>query len=196
MESVSGFSRSLRGMSSGTCSIAKQLRVKPLPSEWPVGLRLGFELRACPVRRRLAKRPFTTNASHPTRQRVRYSEGGLEVDAFQLATARAEERGDPLPRRDEVYVRWLAERLAGTTDEHPAFSAVAGSLRVQSFRSTRLLRRPHNGNGRAARWLTRPEVWFSGQLEVANGSRVGESLVTGIGRHSGFGFGMLLLRPA
>ena len=172
------------------------LRVKPLPENWPDGMRLGFELRACPVRRRLAKRPFTTNTSGPAHSQVLYSQRGREVDAYQLATARAGERGDPVPRRDEVYGAWLGERFAGSPDRPPAFSLVSGSLRVQSFRSTRLLRRPHDGNGRSARWLTRPEVWFSGQVEVANGGRVAASLLTGIGRHSGFGFGMLLLRPA
>ena len=172
------------------------LRVKPLPATWPDGMRLGFELRACPVRRRLAKRPFTTNTSGPAHRQVLYSQRGREVDAYQLATARAAERGDPVPRRDEVYAAWLGERFAGSPDRPRAFSLVSGSLRVQSFRSTRLLRRPHDGNGRSARWLTRPEVWFSGQIEVAAGGRVAESLLTGVGRHSGFGFGMLLLRPA
>lgn len=172
------------------------LRVKPLPTNWPGGMRLGFELRACPVRRRLAKRPFTTNTSGAAHRQVLYSQRGREVDAYQLATARAGECGDPVPRRDEVYAAWLGERFAGSPDRPPAFSLVSDSLRVQSFRSTRLLRRPHGGNGRSARWLTRPEVWFSGQIEVADGGRVAESLLTGIGRHSGFGFGMLLLRPA
>ena len=172
------------------------LRVKPLPANWPDGMRLRFELRACPVRRRLAKRPFTTNTSGPANRQVLYSQRGREVDAYQLATARAGECGDPVPRRDEVYTAWLGERFAGSPDRLPAFSLVSGSLRVQSYRSTRLLRRPHDGNGRSARWLTRPEVWFSGQIEVADGGKVAESLLTGIGRHSGFGFGMLLLRPA
>ncbi|MDE2769337.1 MAG: type I-E CRISPR-associated protein Cas6/Cse3/CasE [Chloroflexota bacterium] len=172
------------------------LRVKPLPANWPAGMRLGFELRACPVSRRLAKRPFTTNMSSPANRQVLYSQRGREVDAYQLATARAGECGDPMPRRDEVYAAWLRERFAGSRDRPPAFSLVAGSIRVQSFRSTRLLRRPHDGNGRSARWLTRPEVWFSGEIEIADGGRVAESLLTGIGRHSGFGFGMLLLRPA
>lgn len=171
------------------------LRVKTLPTKWPEGVRLGFELRACPVRRRLAKRPFTTNTLGPAHRQVLYSQHGREVDAYQLATARAAERRDPVPRRDEVYAAWLGERFAGSPDRPPAFSLVSGSLRVQSFRSTRLLRRPHSDNGRSMRWLTRPEVWFSGQIEVADGGRVAESLLTGIGRHSGFGFGMLFLRP-
>ena len=73
---------------------------------------------------------------------------------------------------------------------------VAGSVRVRSYRSARLLRRPRDGNGRVPRWLTRPEVWFSGQAEVVDGAGVPEFLARGIGRHCGFGFGMMLLRPA
>ena len=174
----------------------EDLRAKPLPTHWPGGLRLGFELRACPVRRRLAKRPFTTNVTHPERRQVVYSERGREVDAFQLATARAEESGAPLPQRDEVYLAWLKERFASSPDRPPPFTLVEGSVRVRSFRSVRLLRRPRNANGRSAQWLTRPDVRFTGELEVVTGEGVQELLAKGVGRHCGFGFGMVLLRPA
>ena len=175
----------------------ERMRSRPLPRPWPAGLRLAFDLRACPVRRSAAGRPFRTNAGHPRRKTVVFAAAGgrgVEVDAFQLASARAEERGEPIPTRDQIYIRWLEERFA-TSAARPALALVSGSLRVRSYRSVRLLRRPRRGNGRSARWLTRPEVWFSGEAVVVDGSKIPALLSRGVGRHSGFGFGMLLLRP-
>ena len=170
------------------------LRTRSIPAEFPQGLRFGFDLRACPVRRRKPSLPFTTNLRSKARK-VTYS-SGTEVDAFQLATVRAEHEQQPIPRRDEVYAEWLREKFAGTSDRPSPLRLVEESVRVRSFRSTRLLRRPRNGNGRSPQWLTRPEVWFSGQVEVVSGSAVPAFLSRGIGRHCGFGFGMMLLRPA
>ena len=172
------------------------LRVRAVPDRLPAGLRVAFDLRACPVKRRKADLPFTTNLLNASRKSVTFSTGGTEVDAFQLATVRAEQRGEPRPRRDSVYAEWLGERFVGTEGREPALRLVAGSVRVRSYRSTRLLRRPRDGNGRVPRWLTRPEVWFSGQAQVVDGPGVPEFLARGIGRHCGFGFGMMLLRPA
>lgn len=172
------------------------LRAKPLPTRWPQGLRLGFDLRACPVRRRKADLPFATNIRSTVRETVTFSGGGKEVDAFQLATVRAEQQGKPTPRRDEVYAEWLRQRFVARRDDQAPLSLVEGSVRIRSYRSTRLLRRPRNGNGRSPCWLTRPDVWFSGQVTVTDGSAVPRLLAGGIGRHSGFGFGMMLLRPA
>jgi CRISPR system Cascade subunit CasE len=39
-------------------------------------------------------------------------------------------------------------------------------------------------------------VRFSGVLEVADGEAFNRLLASGVGRHGGFGFGMLLLKPA
>lgn len=171
------------------------LRVAPLPVRWPKGLRLAFDLRACPIRRRMRNRPFVANRANPRRRSIAYR-GGREVDAFQLAAVRAEEDGVPVPRRDDVYTRWLEERFAAHDGNAPPFRVVDGSIRVHSFRSVRLLRRPRTSRGRQNHWLTRPEVWFTGELVVSDGAGVESFLTSGVGRHSGFGFGMLLLRPA
>lgn len=172
------------------------LRVRAVPTHLPVGLRLAFDLRACPVKRRKAGLPFTTNLRSASRKSVTFSGGGREVDAFQLATVRAEQRGETHPRRDAVYADWLRERFAGTPERELPLRLVGNSVRVRSYRSTRLLRRPHDGNGRVPRWLTRPEVWFSGEAEVVDGAALPAFLSRGVGRHCGFGFGMMLLRPA
>ena len=116
---------------------------------------------------------------------------GAEIDAYQVAVARRE-TGTPEPDRSAVYCDWLAERLPPT-----AAHLRPESLRVDAYRSTRLLRRPRTPDGkRGAQWLTRPDVHFSGTLEVADGEAFARLLASGVGRHCGFGFGMLLLKPA
>lgn len=165
-----------------------RMRFRPLPSQWPVGLRLRFELEACPVRRRLAGAPLR----NPSGRRG----GGTEMDAFQLDAARAEERGEPIPRREESYLRWLTERFGEGPDGSRGAELLPGSLRVESYRSVRLLRRPSEGGRRSSMWLTRPEVRFTGQLTVLDSEAFTACLSRGVGRHCGFGFGMLLVAPA
>ncbi len=168
-------------------------RSKPLPLEWPSDLRMRFDLRACPVRR--LARPLTTSAG-PNLDAVTVRKGG-EVDAYQCAAVRARDRGDPVPSRDQAYVEWLQYRFKGMSHRQ-AVHLLPRSVRVESFRSTRLLRRPPRAPGGrpAAKWLTRPDVHFSGLIEITGPRRFSELLLRGIGRHCGFGFGMLRLRPA
>ena len=173
----------------------KTTRSRPLPSNWPRGLRLAFDLGACPVRRRLADRTVRT-FSKSERQGSVFSSGGRELDAFQLDAARAEESGVSIPSRDESYRRWLEERFHGDRQPPAGATLIEGSVRIESYRSVRLLRRPSDGRRRTPQWLTRPEVCFSGQLEVSNSEAFSAFLGRGVGRHCGFGFGMLLLKPA
>lgn len=172
----------------------KRTRSRPLPPRWPPGLRLAFDLGACPVRRRLAGRALRTN-SKSERQGSVYSSSGRELDAFQLDAARAEESGVSIPSREESYRRWLGERFLDRQSSAGA-TLVEGSVRIESYRSVRLLRRPADGRRRTPQWLTRPEVCFSGQLEVSDSEAFSAFLGRGVGRHCGFGFGMLLLKPA
>ena len=166
---------------------------RPMPSRWPKDLRLGFDLRACPVRRIM--RPFTTTG-RPDLPATTFSKGS-EVDAYQVAAVRARDGKAAIPERAQVYTEWLAERLGPQQGRPQAVSLVPGSVRVEAYRSVRLLRRPTRGSGRRTnKWLTRPEVRFSGLVDVVEPSAVPALLMRGIGRHCGFGFGMLLLRPA
>ncbi len=166
---------------------------KPMPTLWPRNLRLRFDLRACPVRRIM--KPITTT-SRPGLPRATFSKGS-EVDAYQLAAIRARDSGCAIPSRSEVYIEWLAQRLGASPGRVEAVSLVPRSVQIESYRSTRLLRRPRaSSGGRSSRWLTRPEVRFTGLLEVVDPEAMPALLTSGIGRHCGFGFGMLLLRPA
>ena len=166
---------------------------KPMPTHWPKDLRLRFDLRACPVRRLM--NPLVT--PYNSKRRTTTLSKGKEVDAHQLAAIRALERGERPPTRAETYVEWLAQWLAAKGDRAQVVNLIQGSVRVESYRSVRLMRRPRNFNGnRSAQWLTRPDVHFTGLLEIAEPGAFLDLLAGGIGRHCGFGFGMLLLRPA
>ena len=67
---------------------------KPMPPEWQKGKRLGFEIRVRPVVRK-----------------ARGSErAGAELDAYQV-DAETHPKGEMSRSRDEVYLRWLSDRL-------------------------------------------------------------------------------------
>ena len=166
---------------------------KPMPARWPKNLRLRFELRACPVRRIMKPLTTTPRAKLPATTLSK----GKEVDAFQVAAVRALESSGTFPARDGIYLEWLSERFAPQPDRPHAAALVPNTVRVEAYRSVRLLRRPRGQDGRrSAQWLTRPDVSFTGVLEVADPDAFSELLANGVGRHCAFGFGMLLLRPA
>lgn len=146
---------------------------KPMPTHFEVGTRLGFAVRACPVRRIAKRGPMTSERA--------------EVDAF---LARSWEVGpDVKLDREEVYRDWLAEEMGK--------EGAARLLRaeVKSFQLDRLHRRTQ-GEDRKRREPKRPDVRFEGVLEVASAQAFAVRLARGVGRHRAFGFGMLLLRPA
>ena len=167
-------------------------RSRPMPSRWPKDLRLRFDLRACPVRRIM--KPVTTR-ERPNLPATTIRKG-KEVDAFQVAAARAS-AGSELPTRDQVYIEWLGERLVPKPERRQAIALVPNSVRVEAYRSVRLLRRPRGENGRRCpQWLTRPDVRYTGLLDIVSSDTFSDLLASGVGRHRGFGFGMLLLKPA
>ena len=148
------------------------LAQKQMPEAFPVGSRLGFELRACPVVRMGTKGP--------------HHRKGAEVDAFLAECWRAGE--DVTVDRGEVYRRWLSEQLERRG------GAVAKCIALARFRRARLVRRTQ-GSGRKTRTPERPDALLRGELEVLDESDFRSLLARGLGRHRAFGFGMLLLRP-
>lgn len=157
----------------GICAACdlEALSEKRMPATWPTGLRCGFEVRAAPIVR------LSNDLAHYRK--------GAEVDAFLVQCARAP--GRPVDR-EAVYRAWLGaelERRGG---------ARLLSAQVKAFQRDRLLRRTQ-GEDRRVRTLERPDVRFSGCLEVTDGAAFQALLGRGIGRHRAFGFGMLLLRP-
>ncbi len=153
-----------------SCSIVRPegLRTKRMPQAFQVDQRLGFELRARPVRR-----------VHEDVRDARWDKvvkKGAEVDAYWLDRLRGE---DPHERREQCYGQWLSARLGKAAD--------VTECHLQSFRRVRVVR------GRAI--VEGPDAILRGNLVVQNTEEFARTLRQGIGRHKAYGYGMLLLRP-
>ena len=152
------------------------MRSKTMPGEWRVGQKLGFDLRARPVRR-LAGELGTANG--------RTYKAGAELDAF-LFEALTEFGADPDGMkkagrpREAVYLDWLSERLA------PWAALDRACTRLASFRRDRAAR---NGS------VEGPDTTIQGTITISDATGFSELLERGVGRHCAYGYGMLLLRP-
>jgi CRISPR system Cascade subunit CasE len=148
------------------------LEVKAMPASWPNGLRLGFEIRVRPVVR---IRPEGRDGRHHEIDvhDHRCREGGTEGEAG----------------REVAYAGWLKERLE--RDGAVAVEAVS----LVRYRALPVLRRPFDGERRRAAVALGPDAILAGVLRVMDGDGLNRLLTSGVGRHKGFGFGMLLLRP-
>lgn len=145
---------------------------KPMPSEFPNGMRFDFELRACPVVRKAS-------------QGDKWNKG-QEIDAF-LSEVWEHDGHEKEFKREEVYINWLnriVEKQQGATFER---------VEMQRFSIERMSRRTQ-GNKRAMKTIQRPDVTFKGRLTVRNADAFKLLLQKGIGRHKSFGYGMLKLR--
>jgi len=109
-----------------------------------------------------------------------------ERDAF-LSAVEASPEGGATIERNIVYESWLSERLA------PAAKLVDGRCHMTQFRRTRLRRSLHS-KGRT-RAVEGPEALMKGRLQITDCDAFNAVLAKGVGRHSAFGFGMLLLSP-
>ena len=143
-----------------------RLATKPMPSDWNVDQRLGFEIRLRPVARtgRGSCRP------------------GSERDVFQLE-AQGHPPGGMSRTREDVYSDWLADqfrRLDGA-------ELIGAQLRAfERTRDIRGLNRPT---------VEGPAAVLTGDLTVTEVSGFNRLLSRGVGRHRAYGYGMLLLRP-
>jgi CRISPR system Cascade subunit CasE len=138
---------------------------------WREGRRLSFDIRVRPVRRL-----FKAAGVFPK---------GAEVDAFHIETLRRFPDGRPVDdddrvKREAVYAQWLAERLDGAAS-------------VEKVRLVRFSRHRAARNGNAPEG---PDATLHGELVVHQPLAFAERLAKGIGRHTAYGYGMLLLRPA
>lgn len=156
-----------------------RLASKPMPETFPVGTRLGFEVRACPVLRK-AKAGATSSGK-------RWGKG-QEIDVFLSRVWDADDRSVKINRED-VYREWLADRLTQQG------GASTETISVDRFSIARMTRRT-GGKQRKARTIQRPDVTFSGTLRVNDSEEFSSLLRNGIGRHRSFGFGMLKIRRA
>lgn len=149
------------------------LRTKPMPDAFRIGQNIGFDLRLRPVRR---LRAALGDSFGP----------GDEVDAF-LHEALRKHGGDRSGMqtagrtRQAVYVDWLDERLA------PAATIDRAKTRLASYRRLPIVRAGHALDG--------PDAVIQGTLSVTDPLAFATALAGGIGRHTAYGYGMMLLRP-
>lgn len=166
--------RALEGARPGSFAAIDWARFasKPMPNDWAPGRQLAFEVRACPVVRMGSQRDQHRK--------------GAEVDVFLSECWRI---GAETPvDREQVYRRWLSERLA-------ARGVRALEVRVEALQLGPVTRRDHKPV-RSSHVMRRPDVRFAGRLEITDGALFAQSLARGVGRHRAFGFGMLLVKPA
>lgn len=152
-----------------------RLESKPMPGDWRVGQRLGFDLRVRPVRR------LRSDIETATGQIGK----GTEFDAFLLEALRQHPAAcsgmaEAKRTREGVYLDWLAERLA------PAATLDRSATRLVRFQRTFVARGNHGLEG--------PDATFHGTLTVVDTDAFTAVLSRGVGRHRAYGYGMLLLR--
>jgi CRISPR system Cascade subunit CasE len=149
-----------------------QLRSLPRPAiAWKAGQRIGFDLRLRPVVRLASNLTDIDDSGEPVSLRK-----GAEVDAFLAAAF----RGRPATRED-VYLDWLAARLA------PAAELDLATSRLASFQRTFVQRN--------CRRIEGPDAVVHGTLTITDPAAFADLLARGVGRHRSYGYGMLLLRP-
>ena len=167
-EALQDSARSVAGPTEAAVLPLDQMRSVPRPPEtWREGMRLGFDLKV---------RPTVRLASALETAGQRFSKGA-ELDAFLAETLR---NGRARPRED-VYLDWLATRLA------PAAELECDCTRMRSFRRLR--------GQRGGRAVEGPDAVFHGTLTVRDSPGFAGMLARGTGRHRAYGYGMLLLRP-
>lgn len=148
---------------------------KPMPTKFPEGMVVAFSARVCPIVR------LSSATGHYKR--------GAEVDAFLAACAKVDEETDV--DREETYIDWFKRR--GELD-----CVEITQTSMEEFALSKMLRRGAKAtNGkRGAKPIVRPDVTIEGKLEIKDSEAFAKTLARGIGRHRGFGFGMLRLRRA
>lgn len=165
------------------------LATKELPATWRTGRRLAFDVRIRPVRR--LTKPLEGQTREQERHRQLGTEvppafrKGAEVDAFLVERLRSHRDGPPegadLRDREAIYIDWLKERL------QPAAELIAQHTRMAHYRRMMVDRREQSEG---------PDAVMHGELAIADSAAFSHLLAKGLGRHTSYGYGMLLLRPA
>ena len=152
---------------------------KPMPTDWRVGERFSFEVRAAPIVRSRTAAPG------------RY----VEIDAaFHPDYASA--CGD----RATAYGAWLRAQLGRhgaaelVTHETVTFQLADMVRRTQAAADVKQ-GEGHDSGNRHSRHGLLPDLTVRGELRVVDGPAFASLLARGLGRHRSFGFGCLLLAP-
>lgn len=154
------------------------MEARAMPEHWRAGAQYSFEVRVRPIVR-------TRRGGRATPEKRAEVD---EVDAAAWAAHRVRDDTGTTPSREEVYRGWLAARMESR-------GAHLIGARLIAMRRIRVRRRPHFNGERRTRDIEGPDVLFRGELSVSDGERFAEGMVRGVGRHTAFGFGCLLLAP-
>jgi len=149
------------------CDVAA-LAAKAMPQTWKVGRRVAFDLRVRPLKRLIKP--------------VGVFPKGAEVDAFLVKSLRASPQVPPQGGRLDravVYLGWLRERLGE--------AAKLDQAQMVRYEQRTVLRGGRSQQG--------PDVVWHGELTVLDSEKFTARLIGGVGRHTAYGYGMLLLRP-
>lgn len=150
---------------------------RAMPESWRTGARYDFEVRVRPLVRFGGRvREARSRREDAWRRRAG------ELDAFLVACEKAD--GAQVDR-EAVYRDWLVTRLLDAAE-----IINAEMVRHQRLRTHRS---PHGRSG--ATRAEASEAVFRGCLSVTDPDAFARLLARGVGRHSAFGFGMLLLAP-
>ena len=87
--------------------------------------------------------------------------------------------------RAETYFQWLSELMR----RRGALQAAPCSMTMTQFAMRRVKRQ------NSTRWTVGPDATITGAATVVNPDHIISALARGIGRHKGYGYGMILLRP-
>lgn len=162
----------------------ERLRTKEMPSDWPAGRRIGFDLRFRPTVRLRTPLPNPRDAAKP------YS-AGAELDAFFVEAVRDHPDAAPSIARDGSSGMAVAERSRETVYRDWLAARLAPALAIESFRLARFARTRVRRAGTA---IEGPDAIGHGTAVVQDGAVLAEKLAGGVGRHKAYGYGMLLLR--
>ncbi len=174
----------------------RHLALREMPQSWREGRRLAFDLRVRPMRRLL--KPLAGWSREENRRGLNGHDlrgpmkKGSEVDAFLVARLRQFPEGVPDVdaagelSREAVYFNWLTERFKSAALLDP------DRTRMIRFARDRVTRHDDK-KGEAI--SEGPDATFHGELTVTDGAAFARLLASGVGRHTAYGYGMLLLRP-
>ncbi len=155
-----------------------KIQSKAMPTKLTKGRKLGFDIYVRPVSR--VHKEINDSQSGKTIGK------GSEVDVFRLEVLRKFPNGwketgkdKNCLSREEIYMRWLGERLSGV--------AKIESCILKSFIRAKVCRGGKFSEG--------PNAVLHGDLVIEDADKFMTCLHKGIGRHKAYGYGMLLLRP-
>ena len=164
--------------------LPESLESKQMPDNWQEGTPLGFEVKIRPTVRLERDISRVRNEILPGFRDGRLRPGRT-CDLHLWETVRSESRGEPPPRREELYPRWLAGKL----ERQGGCRADPEEMELATYRSATLACKAGRPGDPG------PEAVVKGVLRITDPQAFRELIHRGVGRHRAYGYGMVLLKP-